>query len=124
MSEPRSFARESRQRTLAMAWIPVVLGLVVICLESTQKMSAATTGGWLMLIFRSLWEKVDENFVGTLNFVLRKLGHFCGYGTLALLFRRAWIMTFRLTWEGPRIRLMFSASALAVVFTLFVACMD
>jgi VanZ family protein len=118
------FSGDSRQWTLPMAWFPVFVGLTVICLESTRTMSAAHTGAWLMALCDWLWGRVDESSVSTANIVLRKLGHFCGYGTLSLLFRRAWIITFRLRWTGPRSRLMFSASALAVVCTFFVACMD
>jgi VanZ family protein len=114
----------SRQWTLPMAWFPVLIGLTVICMESTRTMSAANTGAWLTGFCDWLWGHVNESSVSTANIVLRKLGHFCGYGTLALLFRRAWIITFRLTWKGPRSRLLFSASALAVACTFFVASMD
>jgi VanZ family protein len=114
----------SRQWTLPMAWFPVLLGLTVICLESTRTMGAANTAAWLLAFCDWLWGHVNETSVLTANFVLRKLGHFFGYGMLSLLFRRAWIITFRLNWKGPRSRLIFSASALAVICTFFVACAD
>ncbi|MEO8726849.1 MAG: VanZ family protein, partial [Acidobacteriaceae bacterium] len=35
-----------------------------------------------------------------LNFILRKSGHFIGYGVLGVLFVRAWLLTTRSTLEG------------------------
>ena len=117
-------SRGPAQQTLSMAWLPVLLGLTVICLESTSTMSGANTGRWLEDLCRWLWGHPDESAVASANLVLRKVGHFCGYGTLALLFRRAWMITLRLSWKGSRSRLPFSAAALAVVCTFFVACLD
>jgi len=87
-------------------------------------MSGANTGHWLLALCRALWGQTDVEPVETANFVLRKLGHFCGYGTLGLLFRRAWLVSLRRRWQGPRSRLPFSAAALAVICTFAVACAD
>ncbi len=124
MNYMQSSTGYSRQWVLPMAWFPVLLGITVICFESTGTMSAANTGSWLLALSHWLWGHTNESSIANANFFLRKLGHFCGYGALALLFRRAWIMTFRLMWQGPRSRLLFSSSALAVVCTFFVASMD
>jgi VanZ family protein len=110
--------------TLPMAWFPVFLGLSVISIESTAMMSGANTSQWLLYICHALWGQTDGATFETIHFLLRKLGHFSGYGVLALLFRRAWYITLRLSWEGPRSRLPFSASALAVMSTFLVACVD
>jgi VanZ family protein len=115
---------DAQRPTLAMAWLPVLFGLTVISFESTSTMSGANTSRWLLDIFDSVWGHTDLSSVDVVNLLLRKLGHFCGYGTLGVLFRRAWYVTLRRSWEGPRSRLPFSASALAVICTFCVACAD
>jgi len=115
---------DAQGQTLAMAWVPVMFGLTVICFESTSTMSSANTARWLLEILQSLRGQTDGASVETANLLLRKLGHFCGYGTLGLLFRRAWTISLRRSWEGPRSRLPFAAAALAVICTFCVACLD
>lgn len=109
---------------LSDAWLPVFFGLTVIACESTALMSGANTSRWLLGLCRSLWGQTDNASFETTHFLLRKLGHFSGYGFLSLLFRRAWVMTLRRTWKGPRSRLPFSAAAIAIFCTFFVACLD
>jgi VanZ family protein len=107
-----------------MAWLPVFFGLAVIACESTALMSGAHTSRWLFDLCHSLWGQTDDARFEATHLFLRKLGHFTGYGLLSLLFRRAWVITLRHTWKGPRSRLVFSASALAVFCTFAVACTD
>jgi VanZ family protein len=111
----------AQEPTLMMAWLPAAIGVLVICLESTKTMSAAHTGQWLLAVCHWLWGQAASPTLETVNFVLRKLGHFCGYGTLALLFRRGWYYT--LLQPGSR-RLLFSSAALGVICTFGVACAD
>jgi len=115
---------DAQGTTLAMAWLPVIFGITVICFESTSTMSSANTGRWLLDILHSLWGQPDGSAVEVANLLLRKAGHFCGYGTLGLLFRRAWSITLRRSWDGSRSRLPFSAAALAVICTFCVASLD
>ena len=124
MSYLQSSTNDTQGPTPAMAWLPVLFGLTVISFESTSTMSAANTSRWLLDIFHWFWGLTDLNSVDVVNLLLRKLGHFCGYGTLGVLFRRAWYVSLQRSWEGPRSRLPFSASALAVIFTFSVACLD
>jgi VanZ family protein len=124
MNYLQSSTNDAQGPTLAMAWVPVLIGLTVISFESTSTMSGANTGRWLQDIFHSLWGQTDGSVVEVVNLLLRKFGHFCGYGTLGALFRRAWYVSLQRTWEGPRSRLPFSASALAVICTFCVACLD
>lgn len=107
-----------------MAWLPVCFGLAVIACESTALMSGANTSRWFLDLCHSLWGQVDNASFETTHFLLRKLGHLMGYGLLSLLFRRAWLITLRHTWKGPRSRLPFSAAVLAVFSTFLVACLD
>jgi VanZ family protein len=124
MNYLRASTNENQGATLAMAWLPVLVGLSVICCESTSALSSAHTGRWLQDLLNSLWGQTDWTFVKVANFLLRKLGHFCGYGILGLLFRRGWTISLRRSWEGPQSRLPFSAAALAVLCTFLVACLD
>jgi VanZ family protein len=109
---------------LPKAWLPVFFGVAVVACESTALMSAANTSHWLLDLCHSLWGQTDSASFELTHFLLRKLGHFTGYGLLSLLFRRAWSTTLRHTWKGPRSRLPFSAAALAVLCTFVIACLD
>jgi VanZ family protein len=124
MNYLRASTNEHQEATLAMAWLPVLFGLTVICCESTSTMSGANTGRWLLDIIHWLGGQIAGTPLDVVNFLLRKLGHFIGYGALGLLFRRGWTISLRRSWEGPQSRLPFSAAALAVLCTFFVACLD
>lgn len=110
--------------TLPMAWLPAVFGLVVISVESTALMRGANTGRWLADLCESIWGYSDGSTIATANIVLRKVGHFSGYGTLGLLFRRGWYASLRRRWQGTRSGLRAAAMALAVLSTFLVASMD
>lgn len=114
----------TQEPTLVMAWLPVLFGLTVIFFESTRTMSGANTGRWLLDLCHALWGQTDEGPVETANLILRKTGHFCGYGILGLFFRRAWYISLRKSWEGSRRRLPFAAAALAVFCIFCVASAD
>lgn len=120
----KSLMATFEQPTLLGAWLPVFLGLSLISIESTAMMSGADTSRWLLYFCHAWWGQTDSATFDAIHLLLRKLGHFSGYGFLALLFRRAWYVTLRPRWEGSRSRLPFSASALAVISTFMVACMD
>ena len=109
---------------LPMAWLPAIFGLMVILLESTALMRGANTERWLTDVCESLWGYSDGSTLGTANIVLRKVGHFAGYGTLGLLFRRGWYASLRRRWAGTRSGLRGAAMALAVLSTFLVASLD
>jgi VanZ family protein len=110
--------------TLPMAWLPAFFGLVVISVESTSQLRGANTGRWLMDLCNSIWGQTDGSTIATANTVLRKMGHFTGYGTLGLLFRRGWYASLRQRWMGTRGGLRGAAMMLAVLSTFLVASMD
>jgi VanZ family protein len=110
--------------TLPMAWLPAIFGLVVISVESTTLMRGANTGRWLMDLCDSIWGRADGSTVATANFVLRKVGHFSGYGILGLFFRRGWYASLRRRWMGTRSGLRGAAMTLAVLSTFLVASAD
>ncbi len=76
-------------RQLLFAWLPAAIGTLVICLESSDYLSAAHTGSLLARLCVWLGCGPHTNLMLE-NHILRKTGHFSGYGVLSLLFYRAW----------------------------------
>ena len=74
----------SRQ-SLLRNWWPVVFWLGVIRAESTDTASAANTGALLYKVIATIAPHVEPTSVELLNLVLRKMGHFIGYGMLSAL---------------------------------------
>lgn len=75
------------------AWLPVVLGVAVIALESTKLFSAQETSGPLRSLYQALFGAVGDHDWAQIHFYIRKSGHFLGYGLLALTWLRAWWLT-------------------------------
>jgi VanZ family protein len=72
-------------RSLARNWWPVLVWLGVIRVESTDMASAANTTGVLYQVISTIAPHVEPSFVEQLDEVLRKTGHFIGYGILSVL---------------------------------------
>ncbi len=68
---------------LAHRWWPVLVWLGVIRLESTDFASAENTSTVLYTVIATVAPQVQESFVSQLDEVLRKTGHFTGYGILS-----------------------------------------
>jgi len=109
---------------LHQVWLPVLCGLTVICFESTAMMGSNNTGRWLTDIWPKSLGPANSPFFGVVHHLLRKLGHFTGYGALSLLLRRAWYHSVRTYLKMIGRRLMFAAFALSVSFTFLVGCLD
>ena len=78
-----------QRRALFFAWLPAAIGVLVICSESSDYLSSGHTDSLLRRL--CLWLSCchDWNF-WLINHILRKTGHFIGYGILCLLFYRGW----------------------------------
>jgi VanZ family protein len=102
-------------------WVPALIWIGVICVESTDLMSAANTSS---ILFALLVRFVGQISVTTLlewNHYLRKLGHVVGYAILSWLLFRAW----RATLPSPTARLWALPWArLAFWMTAAVASLD
>src|SRR5580658_8533308 len=86
----------SRRRGLGFwisAWLPVLIGVYVIVLESTPMFGSDHTSGPLRRIFEALFGQVGDVRWDLIHHYIRKSGHFLGYGTLGLVWLRAWRMT-------------------------------
>jgi len=99
------------------AWLPVVLGILVIAVESTQYLGAEYTSGPFRWIYQAIFGPVSNARWGEIHFLIRKSGHFLGYGLICLAWLRAWWMTL------PHSRLLF-VSALALLGTAVVSASD
>ncbi len=86
----------SRRRRLASwinVWWPVVAGIVVIILESTEMMGADHTSRPLRAIYQFIFGHVPGARWERIHHYIRKSGHFIGYGLIGLAWLRAWWMT-------------------------------
>ncbi len=72
-------------RSLVRNWWLVVVWLGVIRMESTDTASAANTTVVLYKVIAVVVPHVEPSFVQQLDEVLRKSGHFLGYGILSVL---------------------------------------
>jgi hypothetical protein len=75
------------------AWLPVVLGVGVIVLESTEFMGSEHTSGPLRWLFETIFGRFDDAVWAIVHHIIRKSGHFLGYGAIGLAWLRAWWMT-------------------------------
>jgi VanZ family protein len=90
------------------AWWPVALGILIIAAESTPCFGADRTSGPFRWIFQALFGPVNDTRWEILHGVIRKSGHFLGYGAIGVAWLRAW----RITWP----RLWFVQGALLALF--------
>jgi len=72
-------------RSLVRNWWLVLVWLGVIRMESTDTASAANTTAVLYKVIAVVAPHVKPSFVQQLDEVLRKSGHFLGYGILSVL---------------------------------------
>jgi len=97
-------------------WLPVVLWTMVIAMESFFG-SSGNTGSLLESTLTRLFGEVDPFIFDRLHLVLRKGGHFLGYGIFGYLWFRAFSATFP---NGPRI----TWAGLAIACTFLIASLD
>jgi len=116
-STPRTNSNPRGSRFWLSAWWPVAVGIGVIAVESTKYFGADHTSGPLRRIFQALFGPVSDAVWETTHHLIRKSGHFLGYGALGLAWLRAWWMTL------PHARFLFVAE-LALLSTALVASCD
>jgi VanZ family protein len=76
------------------AWIPVAIGVGIIFAESTEWMGADHTSGPLRFLFQALFGPISTTHWEIIHALIRKSGHFLGYGLIGLAWFRAWRLTF------------------------------
>jgi VanZ family protein len=105
-------------------WLPPVIACLAIAVESTAMMSSEHTSGWLRPLFEAVFGRFRNDRWEVLHHLIRKSGHFVGYGTVCLTFLRAWLLTLGLRAEMSTGAWRWRASWRAVVSTALVASWD
>ncbi len=128
----------SNSTRLILAWLPAIFWIGVIMLESTPYLGADHTGSWLAAIVSPIFGHSALKYVDFVNHIMRKTGHFTGYGILSLLLYRGWREITLIQLEErlkPAMRTpeflkalrriwCARASALAILSTFLVASLD
>jgi len=105
-------------------WWPVVVMLIVIAIESTNTFSSENTSGWIRPVVERIFGHINDQLWAVIHHLVRKSGHFTGYGGLALTQLRAWLLTLG-SRDGFSLRgWRWRATWLAVAGTAFVASLD
>jgi VanZ family protein len=92
LSGPEIHLLNSSRKQLLKAWLPALIWIVIIALESTKMGSASNTSRILYPIFH-FFSGMDPVHFEVWHHYIRKTGHFVGYFTLSLLLFRAWRAT-------------------------------
>jgi len=103
-------------------WIPALVAVLVIALESTVFMSANNTSQWLLPVWERLFGPISPQRWSVVHHYIRKSGHFTGYGLVSLCFFHG----FRTTLNAVRgLRSLWMRSAVfAIGCTILVASAD
>lgn len=120
-TSPRSAAG---WRWWLIVWAPVVLAIAVICCESTGAMSSEHTSRFLRPLFQYLFGSFSDTAWDIFHHVLRKSGHFIGYGTVGFTFLRAWLHTLQHRGRATLLAWRVESSILAIFSTAIVASGD
>jgi VanZ family protein len=75
------------------AWLPVVIGVGVIMLESTEWLGSEHTSHPLRRLWEALFGPASNASWEVIHHMIRKSGHFFGYGFIGVAWLRAWWMT-------------------------------
>jgi VanZ family protein len=104
-------------RYWAYIWLPVVIGVGVILIESTEAFGADHTSGPLRRIVEAIVGNLTNARWNIVHHYIRKTGHFTGYGFIGLAWLRAWWFTL------PRSH-FFQDFGLALLGTALIASCD
>jgi VanZ family protein len=104
---------------LISAWLPVAIGICVIAFESTSWFGADHTSSLLRPIYEALFGPISDARWEPIHHLIRKCGHFVGYGLLCLTWLRAWWMVLAL-----RASAFWRCAVLALAGTALVASCD
>ena len=110
----------NRQRGLRewiYIWWPVALGILIIAIESNEFMGANYTTGPLRTVYEFIFGQVEDARWAIIHHLIRKSGHFMGYGFIGLAWLRAWWFTL------PHSRFLQDA-VLALLGTALIASCD
>ena len=104
-------------------WVPAALSVLMIALESTAAMSANNTSEWLYPYWVRFFGPISTAHWAEVHHLIRKTGHFVGYGVVSMAFFYSWRQTL-LRMAVKHWTLWRRASVLAVLCTLLIAILD
>jgi VanZ family protein len=99
------------------AWLPVLIGIVIIVIESTETFGSNHTSGPLRRVWEALFGTVTDPRWEVIHHYIRKCGHSFAYGFIGLAWLRAWWMTL------PKSH-FFTDATLALLGTALIASCD
>jgi VanZ family protein len=99
------------------AWLPVLIGLCIIAMESTEAFGSDRTSGPLRALYQTIFGRVGDANWPVIHHLIRKSGHFIGYGLLGLAWLRAW-------WMALHNPVFLKAAVLAMLGTAMTASAD
>jgi VanZ family protein len=105
-------------------WMPAALSVLMIALESTATFSANNTSQWLYPLWVRLFGPISPAHWAEVHHLIRKTGHFVGYGLVSVAFFYSWRQTFHRMAVVKHWTLWRRASVLAVLCTLLIASLD
>lgn len=114
------------KRALVRGWLPVVLLLGLFCVESTAMVGADHTSGRLHAFAHAIagrHAQLDGNWP-MIHHLIRKMGHFFGYGMLSLAWLRALLLSLRPGGSWTRLDGAWRAQIVAIAATFAVAGLD
>jgi VanZ family protein len=116
-TRPLTESRSEALKFWTSAWLPVLIGIVIIAIESTETFGSNHTSGPLRRLWEALFGTVTDPNWEVIHHSIRKCGHFFAYGFIGLAWLRAWWMTL------PNSR-FFTDAALALFGTGLIASCD
>jgi VanZ family protein len=117
------FARLRPVLHRVLDWLPAALSVLMIALESTATLSSDNTSHWLFPLWVRLFGPISPAYWNEVHHLIRKTGHFVGYGLVSLSFFYSWRQTLH-RMAVQHWTLWRRASVLAVLCTLLIASLD
>lgn len=111
-------------RRVSHYWLAVISAILFVAFTSTTLMSGYHTQKIVNYVWKTVFGQWHFDQTGFVNWAGRKIGHFFGYGTIGLMFRRAWYNSMRAYVFALRGKLALVSSALGIVSTFALACLD
>ena len=105
-------------------WLPVMLMVTVIAVESTATFSSDNTSGWIRPWVERFTGHINDRLWYVIHHMVRKSGHFLGYGTLCLTWLRAWLLTLARRIDLTALMWRMRSCGLAIAGTFAIASLD
>jgi VanZ family protein len=113
---------QSRLQVQLRIWLPVLLCASVFAVESTSCFGADHTSAPLQRLAEAIFGNCVDAHWALIHHLIRKTGHFAGYGIFSLVCFRGFCLAFQDA--ASRLRRRLQAHGLAILATFLVACAD